>query len=410
MSLSQTPLSERINIVLCGLRNAGKSSLLNNLVGQNIAIISDEPGTTTDPVTKAMEIGKLGPVSITDTAGIDDDSVLGGQRVAKSDEKIKTGHIILLVTHNDTPLSSDEIQLIEDCKKNNKTLIAVLTHSDKPADKSKQDALHNCDIECVNVDNLTSQGIEALKNKLESLSDKIIREITPLDGIVNAGQLLYLITPVDSAAPKGRLILPQVETLRDALDRGCGTMVVQADRLSDYYKRTDKPDLIITDSQAFAEVAAAVPPEQNLTSFSILFARKKGDMDYYIEGLQRLKNVPPNAKILIWESCTHHKKEDDIGTVKIPNLFRKKIRADVTFDFAHGLDRDIASLKDYHLIITCGACMITRSVMMAQINVLREHEIPITNYGLFLAYTNGLLPRALECLPEAFQKFNKIIT
>ncbi|MBR3731210.1 MAG: [Spirochaetales bacterium] len=136
---------------------------------------------------------------------------------------------------------------------------------------------------------------------------------------------------------------------------------------------------------------------------------KKGDMDYYIEGLQRLKNVPPNAKILILESCTHHKKEDDIGTVKIPNLFRKKIRSDVTFDFAHGLDRDIESLQDYHLIITCGACMITRSVMMAQISVLREHKIPITNYGLFLAYTNGLLPRALECLPEYHQKYMDVM-
>ena len=410
MSLSQTPLSERINIVLCGLRNAGKSSLLNNLVGQNIAIISDEPGTTTDPVTKAMEMGKLGPVSITDTAGIDDDSVLGGQRVAKSDEKIKVGHIILLVTQNHTPLTQDETQLIENCQKNNKTIIAILTHADKSPDKSKQETLHNCAIECIEVNNITCEGIETLKNKLESLSDKIIREITPLEGIVNEGQLLYLITPVDSAAPKGRLILPQVETLRDALDRGCGALVVQADRLADYYRRTDKPDLIITDSQAFAEVAAAVPPEQNLTSFSILFARKKGDMDYFIEGLGQLRNVPPNSKILILESCTHHKKEDDIGTVKIPNLFRKKIREDVTFDFAHGIDTDIETLKKYHLIITCGACMITRSVMMNRLHILKEHGIKITNYGLFLAYVNGLLPRALECLPEAFQKYNKIIT
>ena len=409
MSLSQTPLSERINIVLCGLRNAGKSSLLNNLVGQNIAIISDEPGTTTDPVTKAMEMGKLGPVSITDTAGIDDDSVLGGQRVAKSDEKIKVGHIILLVTHNDTPLTQDETQLIENCQKNNKTIIAVLTHADRSADKSKQETLHNCAIECVGVNNITGEGIETLKNKLESLSDKIIREITPLEGIVNEGQLLYLITPVDSAAPKGRLILPQVETLRDALDRGCGALVVQADRLADYYRRTDKPDLIITDSQAFAEVAAAVPPEQNLTSFSILFARKKGDMDYFIEGLGQLRNVPPNAKILILESCTHHKKEDDIGTVKIPNLFRKKIREDVTFDFAHGIDTDIETLKNYHLIITCGACMITRSVMMNRLHILKEHGIKITNYGLFLAYVNGLLPRALECLPESHKKYIELM-
>ena len=409
MSLSQTPLSERINIVLCGLRNAGKSSLLNNLVGQNIAIISDEPGTTTDPVTKAMEMGKLGPVSITDTAGIDDDSVLGGQRVAKSDEKIKVGHIILLVTQNHTPLTNDEKQLIKNCQKNNKTIIAILTHADKSPDKSKQDTLHNCAIECVEVNNITCEGIETLKNKLESLSDKIIREITPLEGIVNAGQLLYLITPVDSAAPKGRLILPQVETLRDALDRGCGALVVQADRLVDYYRRTDKPDLIITDSQAFAEVAAAVPPEQNLTSFSILFARKKGDMDYFIEGLGQLRNVPPNAKILILESCTHHKKEDDIGTVKIPNLFRKKIQADVTFDFAHGIDTDIETLKQYHLIITCGACMITRSVMMNRLHNLKEHGIKITNYGLFLAFVNGLLPRALECLPESYKKYIELM-
>ncbi len=403
MSLDSTPLAERINICLFGLRNAGKSSLFNNILGKNVAIVSDEAGTTTDPVTKMMEMGKLGPVSITDTAGFDDEGSLGSLRIDKTMQALEVCHIAVLVTRADTEPTPDENHLIEECSGKHKPVIIVLTHCDLNPNKAKTEWASKSD--CVKINNINGDGILELKNLLESYHTKVTTEITPLQGIVKPNSLLYLITPVDTAAPKGRLILPQVETLRDALDRECASLVVQADKLGDFYKRTDKPDLIITDSQAFQQVAEIIPASQNLTSFSILFARKKGDLSYFIRSLGRLKNIKPNAKILIMESCTHHKQEDDIGTVKIPRIFKAKIEPTAQFDFSHGPDFDIPRLKEYHLVITCGACMISRNTMLARLNVLKENDIAVTNYGLFLAYANNLLPRAIECLPEAYKEY-----
>ncbi len=405
MSLITTPLSEQIRIVLFGLRNAGKSSLMNNIFENNISIVSEVPGTTTDPVTKSIELGKLGPVAFTDTGGLDDVGKLGELRVKKTLEFLKIADIVILVTRADTPVTEIEEKFVNNALLSSKPFLTALTFSDKKMNEKKKEWLKK--FNHVKIDNLEKSGILELKNEIIKLSEKLEFEIPPLEGIVNENDLVVLVTPIDLAAPKGRLILPQVETIRDALDKGCGVLIVKERELKLFYDSLKiKPKIVITDSQAFSKVAADIPPEQPLTSFSILFARKKGDLSLFIEGIKKLKSIRSNSKIMILEACSHHRQADDIGTVKIPRLFRQLVQSNVEFDFLRELPPE-EKLKGYSLVIHCGGCMVTRKKVLSRLEVLNNLEIPSINYGLFLAWANGLLPRAIEPFPYEYALYNE---
>lgn len=392
----KTPLAESPRIVITGLRNAGKSSVMNNLLEREASIISDTPGTTTDPVTRKMELGDLGDCAITDTAGLDEEGELGLRRKDMSLKRINTSDIIIFVTRADRDVTKYEKQIISNIVESKKPYIFLLTCCDLELNKNKKDWAQ--DYYPIKINNTNRSGIDQFRKKLCSIKLEGGHEITPVEGLVEKGDFVILVTPIDSAAPKGRLILPQTATLRDLLDRGCSTLVVQVEELrSTYYNLGIKPNLVIIDSQAFKEVAEILPKDQPLTSFSLLYARKKGDLTAFIEGLEAIHSIPDNGKILVMESCSHHRKEEDIGTVKIPNLFKKHYKVNVTFDFVRHLPNE-EELKEYHLLIHCGACMTTGNIMKDRINKVRETGVHITNYGLFLGMVNGLLPRTLEPL------------
>jgi [FeFe] hydrogenase H-cluster maturation GTPase HydF len=398
-----TPLAEQIGIVLYGLRNSGKSSLVNNMLEADISIVSDRPGTTTDPVVRSIEMGPLGPVSVTDTAGFDDDDdELGALRVSRTNLRLETADIVLFVTRGDVPPTSAEEAVVARLIERRKPALIVLTFADKGVcGEKRRFAPH---YRRIHVDNLSRRGIRDLNAALQSFSDLVEREITPLEGLVQADESILLVTPIDDSAPKARMILPQVEVIRDILDKDCFMSVTKELQLASCYASLkERPSLVITDSQAFTEVAAAIPRDQLLTSFSILFARKKGDLAYFVEGLRRLSEVPACGRILILESCKHHRVDDDIGTVKIPTLFRKKVRPDVTFELLQDVPE---RLTDYSFVINCAGCMTTRNNMMRRIAMFRNAGLAGTNYGLFLAWAKGLLPRALEPFPLEHALYN----
>ncbi|MGC8765847.1 MAG: [FeFe] hydrogenase H-cluster maturation GTPase HydF [Brevinematia bacterium] len=405
MSLITTPLSEQIRIVLFGIRNAGKSSLMNNLFENKISIVSEFAGTTTDPVTKSMELGKLGPVAFTDTAGLDDVGEVGKLRIEKTLEFLKIADIAILVTRADTPPSEVEEKFVSETIHSKKSLLIALTFSDREINQKKEEWLKSFNY--VRIDNISKRGVEDLKKELIKLADQIEFEISPLEGIVKENDFVLLVTPIDLAAPKGRLILPQVETIRDALDKDCGVLIVKERELKIFYDSLKiKPKIVITDSQAFSKVAADISPDQLLTSFSILFARKKGDLALFVKGVKALTGIKPGAKIMILEACSHHRQADDIGTVKIPRLFRQLVQSNVSFDFARELPEE-EKLKEYSLVIHCGGCMVTRKKVLSRLEILFRHGVPSINYGLFLAWANGLLPRAIEPFPYEYALYNE---
>jgi len=405
-----TPLAELTRIVLAGIRNAGKSSLMNNLFGKDISIISATPGTTTDPVTRKIELGKLGMCAVTDTAGLDDEGTLGSQRMEKAVERLDTADLVLFVSPGDKPPAAKELELLGILKERKIPYIGVLTFADRQADDRKK--LFFPAEKCISMDNTktdTQAGTAAgqspagspqlsrLLQKMEAMEKEISREPTPVEGIVQENDLVLLVTPVDLAAPAGRLILPQVETIRDLLDHDCAALIVKERELySTYTSLGRRPDLVITDSQAFHKVAADIPEDQKLTSFSILFARKKGNPEYFIKSLKALASFPEEGKVLVMEACSHHRQADDLGTVKIPRLFRQLAASRAQFTFTREMPEHPA---DYDLVIQCAGCMVTQKVMNSKIDIFRDAGVPVINYGLFLAWANGLLPRALEPFP-----------
>lgn len=405
----ETPIAERAAIVIAGDRNAGKSSLMNALFERNVAIVSQKKGTTTDPVLRKTELKGLGPVSITDTAGLDDtegddtndekNEALGRMRVAKTLERLNAADLVLFATNAVLPLSATEKAGLEAVKQKKTPVIIVATHSEKGMNADKAEYFQNGGYDTVNVcvaEGVPPVGIDTLISHIEALSASIKKEMTPLEGLVKAGDVIVLVMPQDSSAPKARLILPQVETLRDALDKGCITVSVSAkDTAHAINALAQKPNLVITDSQAFSQAAEAVDPNQQLTSFSILFARKKGDMEYFIKSLDVLSSFPKGGKVLIMEACNHHRQDDDIGTVKIPALFHKKVDSMAHFDVARELPPNIS---EYSLVIHCAACMATRAMVLERLKQLKHLGIPVINYGLFLAWANGLFPRAASIL------------
>ncbi|MFN4217182.1 MAG: [FeFe] hydrogenase H-cluster maturation GTPase HydF [Brevinematales bacterium] len=403
--MTQTPLSERLRLVLFGKRNAGKSSLINNIAGKEVAIVSHYPGTTTDPVSFPMELGELGPVVFVDTAGIDDEGELGQLRIQKTKERLQLADIGIFVTPASEPFNHSEEAILSHFQKTNRPLLVVFTFYEGSLHPTKQ---FLTSFSWTGVDNIKGHGIMEVRKKLLSMKDLIQKEPGLLEGMVQENDVVLLVVPIDLAAPKGRLILPQVETIRELLDRDCGVIVVKERELKSMYEKISvKPALVITDSQVFHKVAADLPPEQKLTSFSILMARKKGNLLPFIESLGNFARFPQKGKVLILEACSHHRQPDDIGTVKIPRLFHQMVEPTASFVWKKHITQP-EEIEDCDGVIMCGGCMITSRQYEYTMSLFQEKNIPLLNYGLFLAWVNGLLPRAIEMFPEVYERYREL--
>ncbi len=386
------------HIGIFGRRNNGKSSFINAIVGQDVAIVSDHAGTTTDPVKKSVEIFGVGPAIMIDTAGIDDRGELGMLRVKKSLEVIKNIDLaILLIVQNN--FDDEEINLLNHFKRFEIPTLIIHNKSD--------------------IEKITTETIEKIKlfssaeviefnaigdNKLVEVIDAIRRNIPEtvyqkpslFQGIIKAKDLVLLVTPIDSEAPDGRMILPQVMAWRDVLDHDAICMSVKETELEDFMKLGIKPSLVVTDSQVFDYVASMIPPETPLTSFSILFARLKGEFEIYIEGTRQIENLKDGDKILMLESCTHQLSCDDIGRYKIPKWLKSYTKKDLQFEYISGLNKELEDLSEYSLVIQCGGCVATRKQIVNKIKMVSEKHAQITNYGMVIAYINGIFDRVIQ--------------
>ena len=390
-----------------GRRNSGKSSLINKLTGQEIAIVSDIPGTTTDPVRKRMEIFGIGPVVIIDTAGIDDEGELGRRRVQGSRKIIDQIDIaLLLITNNN--LDKYEQELIALFSKDNLPVILVHNQSDiiplNPEFARNLNKKYGYDVvefSCNLLDeDKQKQSVEILtSNIVKTLGSSYYKHSTILEGLVDPGDHIVLVCPVDSEAPEGRLILPQVNAIRDVLDRGGDAIVLQPENLEAYLKTTSiKPKLVVTDSQAFKKVSGIVPADTPLTGFSLLLARSKGPFYQYLKGTKEIDNLSEGSKLLILESCSHHSNCEDIGRVKLPAMISKRSGKSLKWDVVSGLDSLPSDIRDYAMVIQCGGCMITGRQLAARLKPAIEAGIPVSNYGMTLAYCNGIFDRAIAPL------------
>ncbi|HON55074.1 MAG TPA: [FeFe] hydrogenase H-cluster maturation GTPase HydF [Bacteroidales bacterium] len=400
-------MSKVRHIGVFGRRNTGKSSLINILVGQDVAIVSNVPGTTTDPVRKRMEINGIGPVVFIDTAGIDDSGVLGEQRVEKTKSVIKIIDLAILIFTNNQ-IEKYELDLISSFREEGIPFIMLHNQSDivpldpeLALDLSEKENIDVLEFSCSLLD-------EDDQNKaIDTLISMIVFELqkseavskTILEGLVEKGDHIVLVCPIDSEAPEGRLILPQVNAIRDALDRKAVAIVIQPEQLGDYLKYLSvKPKLVVTDSQVFEMVSKIVPEDIPLTGFSLLLARVKGAFQYYLDGIYNIDNLKDGDKILILESCTHHATCDDIGRVKIPNLLKKKSGKQLTFDIVGGLDTLPEDICSYSMVIQCGGCMITDRQLQSRLRPAIKAGIPVANYGMVIAYCTGIYNRAIEPL------------
>ena len=382
---------ERTHIAILGRCNAGKSTLVNRITGQDVSIVSETRGTTTDPVQKAIEINGLGATVIIDTPGIDDDTLLGNERVARIGKVLdKTDIAVVLLTGEDCEAESG---LIEECRVREIPVLVALAHIDRIADYPTLQATLSKRLgqEVMAISARTGEGIEHLIEKIVTLRPTEERLIT--EGLCQAGDCVLLVMPQDKSAPKGRLIQPQVQTIRELLDRGCIPICCTPDRMSQALEAlATPPRLIITDSQAFAEVYKLKPEASVLTSFSILFARYKGDIHLFTEGVRALDTLTASSRILIAEACTHTPQHEDIGRVKLPRLLRKRFGETLQIDIVSGSDYP-DDLTPYDLVIHCGACMFNRKHVLSRIERARQQSVPITNYGVILAALTGILDR-----------------
>lgn len=405
--LNETPRAERLHIGIYGRRNNGKSSLINAITGQNISLVSDFAGTTTDPVYKSMELHGIGPVVFIDTAGFDDEGELGQMRVERTLDAVNKTDIAIVVLsdeniiddkNNDVKLDIEiEKEWISKLKKAKVPYLVVVNKVDKISEEKLKVATEKISDELKIKPILTSavdkKGIEFIREEFIRLlpEEYSMRSIT--GKIVKDGDTVLLIMPQDIQAPKGRLILPQVQTIRDLLDNKCLVLCSTADNMEAMIsKLVSPPDLIITDSQIFGEVYNKKPKESKLTSFSVLFADFKGDIEYYRESVKAIENLTENSRVLIAEACTHAPLEEDIGRVKIPNRLRKKIGEGLTFDIVAGRDFP-KDLSKYDLIIHCGGCMFNRKYVLSRIEAAKEQKIPMTNYGVVMAYLAGIIDK-----------------
>ncbi|MCR5775371.1 MAG: [FeFe] hydrogenase H-cluster maturation GTPase HydF [Lachnospiraceae bacterium] len=422
-TLNDTPTSERVHIGFFGLRNAGKSSLVNRITGQDMSLVSDIKGTTTDPVKKGMELLPLGPVTIIDTPGYDDEGELGGLRVKRTGEVLKTCDIAVVVTENQDP-SPVEKELLGLIRQRNIPCFIAVNKSDKraypdvAADESKSDDTDagdagtakaagsfepvgaTCagavwdDAATVFVSALTGEGVHELKEKLANALKGQGKQVRLVADLISPKDIVVLVIPIDTSAPKGRLILPQQLAIRDILDAGAVSVISGVEDLGDTLSALkEDPALVITDSQAFGKVMKIVKADIPLTSFSILMARYKGFLDEALKGVRAIDSLPEGARILISEGCTHHRQCGDIGTVKIPDLLKKHTgrQFDLSFSSGHGFPED---LSGYDLVIHCGGCMLNDNEMQNRMNTAVRQGVPFTNYGMVIAHMNGILERS----------------
>ena len=402
MSLNSTPSGERIHIGIFGRRNAGKSSLINALASQSLAIVSDCKGTTTDPVHKAMELLPLGPVMMIDTPGIDDEGELGQLRVSKAYQVLNKTDIALLVVDSKSGLCAEDIQLWQHIQ--SKKIPSLLVFNKKELLEEMEQALLTASAlkltnKCFFISAANNTNIHELKEAIAALAPKN-KENPLVNDILVPGDVVVMVTPIDSAVPKGRLILPQQQILRNIIDKGAIAIVTRETELQDALgKLCSPPRLVITDSQVFGKVNKMLSPDIPLTSFSILMARYKGNLYDAVHGVRHLDNITNGDKILISEGCTHHRQCGDIGTVKLPAWIRSYTKSEPIFEFTSGTEFP-ADLGSYKLIIHCGACMLNEREIQHRYSSAVQQNIPITNYGIAIAYMNGILKRTVEPLPE----------
>ena len=392
--MNTTPNANRKHIGIYGNTNSGKSSLMNKILGQDISLVSNVEGTTTDPVQKAMELIPFGPVLLIDTAGLEDKSQLGEIRVKKSFEYLKRLDFAIYVVDGKNLDVDTYKKWKREANKYNIKHMVVVNKLDRLSDDERSNINNIFDkplfISAKNNENIDKLKDELIKSLEQDEEDKpIVGDLLPY------GSNVVLVVPIDSEAPKGRIILPQVQVIRDCLDHGIKTYVVRDTELEDALKEIKNIDLVITDSQVFKAVDKIVPKEINLTSFSILFARQKGELSHFLEGANKLKDLKPGNKILICESCTHNVSHEDIGRVKIPRMLTKIAGGELNLEYKVGYDFD-EDVEKYDMVIHCGACMVNRKSVINKINLCKEKNVPITNYGLVIAYFTGILDRSVE--------------
>ena len=403
MSINETPSGERLHIGIFGRRNAGKSSLINAITGQDLAIVSDVKGTTTDPVKKAMELLPLGPVVLIDTPGLDDEGLLGQKRMEKALQALRQTDIVILTIPADAALDGLEKTLLQEAKKRRLPFFVALNKTDLLADKKQIEEKEKeiaqalsipLDV-IVAVSADKNEGIHALKEKLANGIPKE-QERPLIHDLLSSGDLVVLVVPIDSAAPKGRLILPQQQVIRDSLEAGAVPVVTRDSELAQALSSLGKkPRLIVTDSQVFGAVAKIVPKDIPLTSFSILMARYKGDLEVQIAGAKAIETLQDGDTVLISEGCTHHRQCDDIGTVKMPRWIKEYTGKDLQFAFTSGGEFP-KDLSPYAMVVHCGGCTLPLQEMRYRIFYGAKQEVAITNYGVMIAYIHGILPRVTE--------------
>lgn len=394
MSLNSVPSSDRVHISFFGMRNAGKSSVVNAVTGQKLSIVSETLGTTTDPVQKAMELLPLGPVVIIDTPGIDDEGELGTLRVKRSYQVLNKTDAAVLIIDSSKGKSHEDNELIERFKAKNIPYIIVYNKSDissaEISDKNE-----------ISVSAKTGEGINDLKELIARLAKPVENTKTIVSHMLKQNDIVVLVVPIDGSAPKGRIILPQQQTIRDLLDHHCTAVVTQPEELTHTLSSLNSPPaLVITDSQAFARVSRDTPDNITLTSFSILFANYKGNLRLAVEGVRAIDSLQNGDKVLISEGCTHHRQCGDIGTVKLPALLKKYTgKSDLQFQWSSGTEFP-EDISQYKLIIHCGGCMLNEREMKYRLKCAEDENVPITNYGTAIAYMNGILERSLSVFPE----------
>ena len=411
-SLNATPAGERVHIGLFGKRNAGKSSLINALTGQKLAVVADIPGTTTDPVLKAMELLPLGPVLMMDTAGIDDTGELGQLRVQKSLQVLNKTDIAILVIDSVADITEEDLKLLQRIQDKELSCVVVFTKADVAEKNAMQDntvpeTKHNAipsSIPQISVSSTTGKHIKELKDLLAHLVPQKKAPFPICADLLQPEDQVLLVTPIDSAAPKGRLILPQQQTIRDIIDRDAVAIITKENNVGSALKNMKKPPvMVITDSQAFGKVNQAVPQEIKLTSFSILMARHKGNLEQAVLGVAALKQLQDGDHILISEGCTHHRQCGDIGTEKLPKWIQDFTGKQFSFSWTSGTEFP-TDLSLYKLIIHCGGCILNEREMQYRYRCAADQNVPMTNYGLCIAYTHGILKRSLSVFPDLAEK------